>query len=630
MCEQEGAMSNIRRAGLSMGLVLAAGSGGARAEGPYTIAFASFAPLNTAIFVADADGRHERVLVPGAAMDANPSFSPDGQWVLFTSRRHGTPDVYRVRIDGRGLDRLTDFAGFDDQAVMSPDGRHVAFVSSRSGDADIWLLDVETRALRNLTTHPGGDYRPAWSPDGTWIAFTSDRDSPGARARTDARFAPPQLTQIYVMRADGSAVQRLTTGDTTVGGASWSPDGTAITFFEAMREHWHVMTRPFPSGGVVASQIGRIDVATGARAALTSGPGRKLAPQWLADGRIAYLVSETEEQPGQHYRASDYWSEGVRFTDGTAGPRGLFASVHWSPDGRRIVFHRSIEAGPPAVAEVVSLDPQFRLLRTGTFPTFSPDGRRLAFTNGSFRVAGTGQRPPTGAALAPTRLFVVNRDGSQPRVLFADEKEGALAPAWSPSGEHIAFGLGLAQPRPGFFAPAAVMRIRPDGSSIRRLTPAGEGNNHFPSWSPDGRRLVYRSARPASKGLAILDVDSGRVTPLTSDDGADNLPSWSPDGQWIAFTSRRDGDWEVYAIHPDGTGLKRLTTSDGNDAHTAWSADSRWIAFSSARGGFKDEMARGGGGQGATDLFVMRADGTDVRRLTDDASEEGTPAFAPR
>jgi TolB protein len=197
MCEQEGAMSNIRRAGLSMGLVLAAGSGGARAEGPYTIAFASFAPLNTAIFVADADGRHERVLVPGAAMDANPSFSPDGQWVLFTSRRHGTPDVYRVRIDGRGLDRLTDFAGFDDQAVMSPDGRHVAFVSSRSGDADIWLLDVETRALRNLTTHPGGDYRPAWSPDGTWIAFTSDRDSPGARARTDARFAPPQLTQIY-------------------------------------------------------------------------------------------------------------------------------------------------------------------------------------------------------------------------------------------------------------------------------------------------------------------------------------------------------------------------------------------------------------------------------------------------
>jgi Tol biopolymer transport system component len=70
-------------------------------------------------------------------------------------------------------------------------------------------------------------------------------------------------------------------------------------------------------------------------------------------------------------------------------------------------------------------------------------------------------------------------------------------------------------------------------------------------------------------------------------------------------------------------GLPRLTNSPGNDAHAAWSPDGKWIAFSSARGGFKDEMARGGGGQPATDVFVMRADGRDVRRLTDDAAEEG-------
>ena len=81
-------------------------------------------------------------------------------------------------------------------------------------------------------------------------------------------------------------------------------------------------------------------------------------------------------------------------------------------------------------------------------------------------------------------------------------------------------------------------------------------------------------------------------------------------------------------IRPDGNGLKRLTRSPGNDAHAAWSPDGRWLAFSSARGGFKDEMARGGGGQAATDVFVMRADGSDVRRLTDDAAEEGTVAFA--
>ena len=108
----------------------------------------------------------------------------------------------------------------------------------------------------------------------------------------------------------------------------------------------------------------------------------------------------------------------------------------------------------------------------------------------------------------------------------------------------------------------------------------------------------------------------------------DNLAKWSPKGDLIAFTSNRDGDYEIYTIRPDGTGLTRLTNSPGNDAHAAWSPDGKWIAFSSGRGGFKDEMARGGGGQPTPDIFVMRADGSDVRRLTDDAVEEGTVTFA--
>jgi hypothetical protein len=63
---------------------------------------------------------------------------------------------------------------------------------------------------------------------------------------------------------------------------------------------------------------------------------------------------------------------------------------------------------------------------------------------------------------------------------------------------------------------------------------------------------------------------------------------------------------------------------------SAWSPDARWIAFSSARGGFKDEMARGGGGQPVTVVFVTRTDGSDVHRLTDDAAEEGTVTFASK
>jgi TolB protein len=594
-----------------------AGVAQARRPGRYTIAYASFGPLNTAVFIANADGTGERPLLANPVLDSNPAFSPDGQWVLFTSRRHGSDDIYRVRTDGSALERLTADPAFDDHAAMSPDGRHVAFTSSRSGQADIWLLDLATRHVRNVTDHPGGDYRPAWSPDGRWIAFTSDRDTAGARESTGASFAPRQMTQIHVMRADGSELRRVTHGDAPVGGASWSPDGTAIVCYEAATEDWQVLSRTFP-GVMVRSQIVSIDIATGARTELTRGPGRKLTPQWLAPGRIAYVGAETEEQPGQQKRSRAYWSDGIRFTNGAAGPAGVFTSVKWSADGTRMVYHRDVDESFPPFVRTFSRDRGFDVVRTGFFPSFSPDGRRLATTT-------------MASGRVRTWLYASAADGSNPRVLFEHPTQSALAAAWSPKGDRLAFGLGAIFPMPTRYAPAQIAVIDADGSGLRRLTPDDGGNYEFPSWSPDGRRLVLRTARPDSKGLAILDVETGVLTPLTPESGTDNLPAWSPTGDAIAFTSRRDGDWEIYSIRPDGTGLKRLTHSPGNDAHASWSPDGRWLAFSSARGGFKDEMARGaGGGQGATDVFVMRPDGTDVRRLTDDAAEEGTTAFAPR
>jgi TolB protein len=76
--------------------------------------------------------------------------------------------------------------------------------------------------------------------------------------------------------------------------------------------------------------------------------------------------------------------------------------------------------------------------------------------------------------------------------------------------------------------------------------------------------------------------------------------------------------------------VRRLTRTPGNDAHNAWSLDGEWIAFTSARGGFKDESAlHPYNPQSYGDVYVMRADGTDVRQLTDDPFEEGTPNWLP-
>jgi TolB protein len=181
-----------------------------RPEPTYHLAFASFGPLNDDIFIADANGDHSRPLLPNPANDYNASFSNDGKWIVFTSERNGSADIYRVHPDGSGLEQLTDDPFFDDQATFSPNGKRIAFVSSRTQQADIYILEIATKKLTNITHHPAGDFRPSWSPDGEWIAFSTDRDS----KRPVPVFTLWHSTEIYTIRVDGSEIKRRTHLDT--------------------------------------------------------------------------------------------------------------------------------------------------------------------------------------------------------------------------------------------------------------------------------------------------------------------------------------------------------------------------------------------------------------------------------
>jgi TolB protein len=561
----------------------------------YTIAFGSLAPVDMDIFIAEADGSNAQPLLPNPDQDYNASFSKDGRWIVFTSERNGSADIYRVHPDGTDLERLIADPAFDDQAVMSPDGEQLAFVSTRGGQADIWLLDLTTKALRNLTNHPDGDFRPAWSPDGEWIAFSTERHSTKPRVG----FGVPVLsTEIYVIRADGSETRRITEADAIEGSPSWSPDGGQLAFHQAADLVELVRTVSPPQGGPPGTfQVVVVDVSTLTPRVITSGPGEKWSPRWLTSERIGFAS-----------RA------GLEFTNGTAGIRGEFRNPNWSADGRRVVFHRDVDLARPTYRRHRSRDSQFNLIRSGIFPSYSPRGDRLV-VNDQF------------AGGMHNALLVMNADGSNRIVAYRHPEKNALAPAWSHSGDRIAFALG------GFFqmlpqtprAGADIAIVSSEGRDLQILT-EGTGNYAFPSWSPDDRRLVYRSFAPP--GLFVIDVETRSATPLIM--GPHNFPAWAPKGDRIAFVSTRDGDSEIYAIKPDGSDLTRLTHSPGLDAHLSWSPDGEWIAFSSDRGIFKDEAGLYvGNAQSRGDIYVMRADGSDLRQLTDDQFEEATSGWMP-
>ena len=145
--------------------------------------------------------------------------------------------------------------------------------------------------------------------------------------------------------------------------------------------------------------------------------------------------------------------------------------------------------------------------------------------------------------------------------------------------------------------------------------------------APDGKRFVYRTFGTSGDGLNIMNIETNVARTLTT--GYDNFPLWSPRGDLIMFTRLAGGTYDIYTIRPDGTGLKRITNSSGNDAHQAWSPDGEHVVVASSRMGFKDEAVYTDAPQPYGELFVMRFDGTDVRQLTDNQWEDGTPAWQP-
>jgi Tol biopolymer transport system component len=175
------------------------------------------------------------------------------------------------------------------------------------------------------------------------------------------------------------------------------------------------------------------------------------------------------------------------------------------------------------------------------------------------------------------------------------------------------------------YAKATLMRARADGSSYEPLTD-GCVHSGFPSYSADGKEIVFRVWGDGEKGLRIFNLDTGKIRVLTTE--LDNLPSWSPDGKRIVFTRKVDGiTFQICTIAPDGSDYRQLTTGPESDGHAVWSLDGR-IMWSGSAHGFRDEAALYDNTfQQYGQIYVMNADGSDMGLLTDSKWEDSMPLF---
>jgi hypothetical protein len=160
---------------------------------------------------------------------------------------------------------------------------------------------------------------------------------------------------------------------------------------------------------------------------------------------------------------------------------------------------------------------------------------------------------------------------------------------------------------------AELYSVAPDGTSLRRLTWTSATEQEA-AWSPDGSKITYERAKGGEHfRLWTMNADGtaqAQITPTSLDNYDDSDPAWSPDGTLIAFGSTRSGTWNIWVIRSDGTGLRRVTSEFGVDP--SWSPDGTKLVFSGLGG-----------------IAVVNADGTNAHTISGPGTPPNAPSWSP-
>ncbi|MEM6457464.1 MAG: hypothetical protein AAF772_20420 [Acidobacteriota bacterium] len=233
------------------------------------------------------------------------------------------------------------------------------------------------------------------------------------------------------------------------------------------------------------------------------------------------------------------------------GHRSTSGFPAWSPTGDAIAYLSYFTTTPTVYYVDVASGEKIEVFGGGSLnlaPAFSPDGQRIAFAHAQ--------------SDANVDIYLCDRRCQNPQRLT---RTGGIDtnPAWSPDGQRIAFTSDRSSRRPHVYL------MNADGSNVQRIS--FEGNyNDGAAWRPDGNALVYASRRGNKFRVVLTDLVSLETTVLTNGPDSYESPSFSPDGKHVVFTAKRGPRAQIHVMRADGSGWRQLT-HDGNNHGPDWS-----------------------------------------------------------
>lgn len=189
------------------------------------VAYVRMDGAKNTLHVMNIDGTGDRRMSPPNHSPIHPAWMPDGKSILYCTNddldppRKDAAEIYRVDLTGGAIATVIS-GGVNTYPVPSPDGTRIAFRKFFDNNSEVFVADSDGTKVRNLTDHPAFDGWPAWSPDGKRIAFGSNRNS---------------SYQIFVMDAVGGNVRLVANTEGRATAPKWAPDGQSIYFTNCWR-----------------------------------------------------------------------------------------------------------------------------------------------------------------------------------------------------------------------------------------------------------------------------------------------------------------------------------------------------------------------------------------------------------